>query len=93
MAEISPLAMSEWGKRIAKLQELGWSLRRIAKAVGLPAHNQIYVMLIDPGYEPGYGLGMRIRRLYVRELINAQRGQHFVQQRGSNLKDGPPEVN
>ncbi len=93
MPEISPLALSEWGRRITELQTLGWSIRRIAKAVGLPAHNQIHVMLTDPGYEPGYGLGMRIRRLHLRELKNSRGVQRFVQQKGSNLEDGPREIN
>ena len=66
--DISERAVSDWGKRIRELRELGWSYREIAREAKTAAP-RIHQMVTDPNYEPAYSMGMRVRKLHLRAIL------------------------
>lgn len=73
-AEIAQECTSEWGRRVTCLLRLGWTYRGIARAAKTST-GRLHQMMVNPNYEPGYAMGMRVRKLHLRCVLAERKAQ------------------
>ena len=64
--------VSEWGCKILKLQQWGYTYHTIWERTGL-TRATLSVMRNDPTFDPKYSTGIRLRRFFVRVAIERKR--------------------
>lgn len=64
--EIAASTLSYWGRMMTDLRAWGWSYGGVAREVGV-TKSRLHQMVTDPNYQPGYSLGQRFRRFYLRQ--------------------------